>query len=343
LIRIADSADSDKAKKVTIETLLNAALASQFMYWPWTDWDVTISTNTTLTKDMYYNNLTINSWVTLNPWGYRIYVKGKLTNNGTIARNGNNGTNGANGVVSVVAAWWTWWAWLSAGSIWAGGNWWNWASWRVSNTNENWFAGSAWLNTTTSYSNVNWVAWWAWWNWWWWGVWWNWWAWWTTTRWAAYNKIMTVWETLSLLAHPNEISNINFYVSYNGIWWGGWGGSGASSSWSSSTWWGGWGGSAWWVIWLGVKELENNGIIRANWWNWWNAWTSTSNLNYWWSGWWAWWNGWVLFIVYQTETVAWTKEVNWWTWWTWSAWWWSWTAWANWTTWAAWTIIAIQI
>lgn len=60
------------------------------------DGDVTISTNTNLTRDMYYNNLTINTGITLNPSGYRIFVKNTLTTNGTgkIARNGNNGGNG---------------------------------------------------------------------------------------------------------------------------------------------------------------------------------------------------------------------------------------------------------
>ena len=58
------------------------------------DGDVTISSDTTLTSDMAYNNLTINAGVTLNPNGYRIFVKGTLTNNGIIARNGNDGIAG---------------------------------------------------------------------------------------------------------------------------------------------------------------------------------------------------------------------------------------------------------
>lgn len=48
------------------------------------DGDVVISTNTTLTRDMYYNNLTVNSGVTLTTGNYKIFVKETLTNNGII-------------------------------------------------------------------------------------------------------------------------------------------------------------------------------------------------------------------------------------------------------------------
>jgi len=57
------------------------------------DGDVTIASNTTLTRDMFYNNLTVNSSYTLNTGGYRIFVKGTLTNNGTIENNGGDGSN----------------------------------------------------------------------------------------------------------------------------------------------------------------------------------------------------------------------------------------------------------
>lgn len=55
------------------------------------DGDVVISVNTTLTRDMNYNNLTINAGVTLYPDGYIIYVKNVLTVDGIINRNGNDG------------------------------------------------------------------------------------------------------------------------------------------------------------------------------------------------------------------------------------------------------------
>lgn len=59
------------------------------------DGDVTISVDTTLTRDMFYNNLTVNTGINLNSGGYRIFVKDTLTMSGTakISRNGGNGTN----------------------------------------------------------------------------------------------------------------------------------------------------------------------------------------------------------------------------------------------------------
>lgn len=61
------------------------------------DGDVTISSDTTLTRDMFYNNLTINSGVKLTTNGFRLFIKGTLTNNGIISAVGNNGGNGTNG------------------------------------------------------------------------------------------------------------------------------------------------------------------------------------------------------------------------------------------------------
>ena len=48
------------------------------------DGNVTISTDTFLTNDMYYNNLTINSTKILFTNGFKVFVKGTLTNNGVI-------------------------------------------------------------------------------------------------------------------------------------------------------------------------------------------------------------------------------------------------------------------
>jgi hypothetical protein len=59
--------------------VLSTRLGGLFVYGSGADGDVTISVNTTLTRDMQYNNLTINSGINLDPAGYRIFVKDTLT------------------------------------------------------------------------------------------------------------------------------------------------------------------------------------------------------------------------------------------------------------------------
>jgi hypothetical protein len=43
------------------------------------DLDATIATNATMSSDMYYYNLTVNTGITLNTGGYRLFVKNVLT------------------------------------------------------------------------------------------------------------------------------------------------------------------------------------------------------------------------------------------------------------------------
>lgn len=71
---------------------------TDFFWGDGSDGDVIISTNTTLTEDKYYKNLTINTGVTLDCGGYVVFVAGTLTNNGTISRAGNNATNGGDAI-----------------------------------------------------------------------------------------------------------------------------------------------------------------------------------------------------------------------------------------------------
>jgi len=67
------------------------------------DGDVTISGATTLTRDMYYENLTINASQTLSTGGYRIFVRDTLTiNSGAAIQNsapGNGNTAAPSGTV----------------------------------------------------------------------------------------------------------------------------------------------------------------------------------------------------------------------------------------------------
>lgn len=66
------------------------------------DGNVTISGPTTLTRDMFYNNLTVNTGVVLSTGGYRIFVFDTLTLSGTakIERNGENGADAVFGGAS---------------------------------------------------------------------------------------------------------------------------------------------------------------------------------------------------------------------------------------------------
>ena len=59
----------------------------------------TVSGTTTLSRDMYYTNLTINSGAAIDPAGFKIYVSGTLLNNGYINSYGNSGGAGGNGGV----------------------------------------------------------------------------------------------------------------------------------------------------------------------------------------------------------------------------------------------------
>lgn len=75
-------------------------LGGQAIYGDGSDGDVTIGANTTISRTMMYNNLTIDSTFNIYLAGYPIFVKGTLTNNGTIwdtssGKDGNNGTNAA--------------------------------------------------------------------------------------------------------------------------------------------------------------------------------------------------------------------------------------------------------
>lgn len=68
------------------------------------DGSVTISVNTSLTRDMYYNALVVNTGVTLTTAGYRIFARtvtingtGKIDNSGTAGTSASAGNGGAGG------------------------------------------------------------------------------------------------------------------------------------------------------------------------------------------------------------------------------------------------------
>lgn len=88
-----DSGTSTNIVATTADTLVFFGDAS--------DGNVTISANTSLSRDMYYNNLTVDNTKVLTTSGYRIFVRGTLTNNGTVHWNGNAGNPGTAGNVEV--------------------------------------------------------------------------------------------------------------------------------------------------------------------------------------------------------------------------------------------------
>lgn len=59
-------------------------IGNDSLYGNGADGNVVIASNTTLARDMYYNNLTINANCHLNTNGYKVFVKGTLTLNGNI-------------------------------------------------------------------------------------------------------------------------------------------------------------------------------------------------------------------------------------------------------------------
>ena len=67
------------------------------------DGTVTISANTTLVRNMYYSNLTVNSGITLNASGWRILVTGTLTLNGNISNDGTSAVANVAGTSPTVA------------------------------------------------------------------------------------------------------------------------------------------------------------------------------------------------------------------------------------------------
>lgn len=75
-----------------------SSLSNQHIFGDGSDGNVTISADTSLSADAFYNNLTVDTGKVLNANGYRVFVKGTLTLSGTgkIKNSGSNGGNGGN-------------------------------------------------------------------------------------------------------------------------------------------------------------------------------------------------------------------------------------------------------
>lgn len=273
-------------------TNLNNSLAFAKSFGSGSDGDVTISTNTTLTQDMYYNNLTINSWVTLDPAGYKIFVKWTFSGTGKVARNGNNGSN---------ASWQTagaGWVTLAQGTLHVNGT----ATAGTDGAVGTWpaWAPTAGGNAINSMSNTNGASW---------GFGWDGTAgiaWWTATRWSLYNSsVMPSLQYLMTIGSMPQYTGQPWATGWR--WW--W-----TSPWSN-TWGGGWwAGGAGWSIWIAAAIWSFSGTIEAKGWNGGNggngsvyAWRAGG----WWGG--GWWNGGVVLRFVWTSTATPTVTVTWWT------------------------------
>jgi hypothetical protein len=97
-IEVVDVSDTTMAATGTNKstTLADLAASSAFttkylapgLFGTGVDGAVTISSDTQLTSDMHYTDLTINSGVTLLAKGYKVFVTGTLTVNGTLMNGG---------------------------------------------------------------------------------------------------------------------------------------------------------------------------------------------------------------------------------------------------------------
>jgi len=82
---------------VRIQETDTSSFPTNIFYGDGSDGNVTISSNTTLTRDMYYNNLTIATTFTLDTANFDVYVMGTLTQQGTGKLINNGGAGGAGG------------------------------------------------------------------------------------------------------------------------------------------------------------------------------------------------------------------------------------------------------
>lgn len=267
----------------------------------WSDGDVTISWNTTLARDMYYNNLTINAGIVLSPDWYKIYVRWTLLNNGTIRRNWNAGAqwvwNTAGGLGGAALNAWTLWDSVAGGD-----------GWNTTNASAP-TAGTAGTAANPSYSNVNGsaggaggagdqaggaagAAW-------------------TTTRWSLYNVVYSIYDVFMNWANPASSVNAWFFGAGTLYKWSassgwGWGGDRNGAA-DGGAWGGGW--SAGGVIWIAARILNNAGVIESIWWAggaWRNSWWSNGG------GWgWGWGGaGGVIYLIYKTLTALGTCTVT---------------------------------
>ena len=80
------------------------AYPAAILYGDGSDGDVTVSVDTTLVRDMYYDNLVVNAGVRLSTGGFRLFVKGTLVNNGYVSHNGQPAAGASGGAGAAAGA-----------------------------------------------------------------------------------------------------------------------------------------------------------------------------------------------------------------------------------------------
>lgn len=102
------NSDSKVATQKAVKTYVGTSLVQALLASDFSDGDVTISSNTSLTRDMYYEDLTVTNSATLTTAGYRIFAKTVTINAGAKINNsggaGGNGTGGTGGTAGAAAA-----------------------------------------------------------------------------------------------------------------------------------------------------------------------------------------------------------------------------------------------
>ena len=277
------------------------------------DGDVTISTPTTLTRDMFYNDLVLNDNITT--WGYAVYVRWTCSGTWKIIYNWNNWGN---------ASGWTWWTAAAALAAWTcGTNLW-WAAW-ASGSTWAWTNGTAGTAVNPSYATTATTSAWGW------AGGWNpanggtWGATAQATRWDYYNLRFNLSQLLAELYFPARAIRVTTpygWLPSAGSWASGAGNGGGTVGW-------GWGAAGWnwWIMFLAIRWISGTWTIESKWWNGWNG-AQSPNVNCWGGGGWGGWSGWIVVLV--TNGTPPTITLTGWTGWTWGAAnWWTSVAWSN--------------
>lgn len=333
---ISDSEASGVNKQITLKSLE----ATMSYFGDGSDWNVTISGTVTLTRDMFYNNLTLSDWSILKTNGYKIFVNGTLSRpwTGYIDVSGWNGWNWADGGNYTPSPGNAWSAGVAAYTVWTLPVPFSWKPWDYNSAdtwNNNGASTSRWL------IYVNWTT-----SWFWWdsteswpttklgraGVWWG-----SFT--ASTNTLHSIQQVYHLLDIASSVQICELAPSSS--WW--------ESAQTSFCWNGGWSWANWGAIYAAIRTIDiawATAVFRAKGGNGWNGgnWGAYSSTYRWGgggggSG----WQGGIVIIItwYTNVTLSSFIDVSGWALWNW--WikspsnntlyakdWWPWSAWNPW-------------